>query len=75
MRPEALEVAQRWLQEADTDLPTVEILMASINPPFDSVCFHAQQAAEKLLKALLIAHKIPLPKTHDLALLAKRLPL
>lgn len=74
MRPEALEVAQRWLKKADTDLRTIKILMASANPPFESVCFHAQQAAEKLLKGLLTAYEIPFPKTHDLVVLVKRLP-
>jgi HEPN domain-containing protein len=31
--------------------------------------FHAQQCAEKYLKALLIAHAHPFPRTHDLAAL------
>ena len=30
------------------------------------MCFHAQQCAEKYLKALLIAQGRPFPKTHDL---------
>ncbi|MCV5768109.1 HEPN domain-containing protein, partial [Escherichia coli] len=34
---------------------------------WDDPCFDAQQAAEKALKALLIALGIPFPKTHDLA--------
>jgi HEPN domain-containing protein len=32
----------------------------------DKVCFHCQQASEKALKALLTAHGIRSPKTHDL---------
>jgi len=34
---------------------------------FDTVCFHAQQAAEKVLKAYLLAHGVDFPFTHDLA--------
>jgi HEPN domain-containing protein len=30
------------------------------------VCFHAQQAAEKYLKAFLVSHGIEAEKTHDL---------
>ena len=30
------------------------------------VCFHAQQCAEKYLKAALVAKGSPFPKTHDL---------
>ena len=33
------------------------------------VCFHAQQAAEKCLKALLAFQARPFPKTHDLTVL------
>ena len=32
-----------------------------------SICFHAQQAAEKNLKAYLAATGHPFPKTHDLS--------
>ncbi len=35
-------------------------------PAYDLVGFHAQQAAEKALKALLIKHQVPFGKTHDL---------
>jgi len=30
------------------------------------LCFHAQQAAEKALKAVLAARSVPIEKTHDL---------
>jgi HEPN domain-containing protein len=35
----------------------------------ESLCYHAQQCAEKALKALLIARGIPAPKTHNIGLL------
>ena len=37
-------------------------------------CFHAQQAAEKALKALLVARGTEPPYTHDLGALAALLP-
>ena len=42
--------------------------------PTDTVCFHAQQCAEKYLKALLVWKGIPFPKTHDLSSLIAFLP-
>ena len=34
--------------------------------PTDTICFHAQQAIEKVLKAVLVAHGQNVSKTHDL---------
>ncbi|MCP9449550.1 MAG: HEPN domain-containing protein [Nitrospira sp.] len=61
-----------WLRKADHDLLNIENNLAAKDIPWDTVCFHAQQAAEKLLKAFLVCHGRDLSKTHDLvALLAK----
>ena len=30
-----------------------------------SICFHAQQAVEKYLKAFLVYHDVDFPRTHD----------
>jgi HEPN domain-containing protein len=38
------------------------------------VCFHAQQAAEKAIKSLLVAEQIEFPFNHDLEQLAQLLP-
>ena len=42
-------------------------------PPtlFTAACAHAQQAAEKSLKAVLVLHDLPVPFTHDLAYLRR----
>ncbi|HJT34386.1 MAG TPA: HEPN domain-containing protein [Pirellulales bacterium] len=40
----------------------------------DTVCFHAQQCVEKYLKAVLVLHATPFPKTHDLSVLVALLP-
>ncbi|MFC1573017.1 HEPN domain-containing protein [Candidatus Eisenbacteria bacterium] len=40
----------------------------------EGLCFHAQQAAEKALKAVLIARAIPPPRTHNIGTLLDLLP-
>ncbi|HLN31943.1 MAG TPA: HEPN domain-containing protein [Gemmataceae bacterium] len=39
--------------------------------PYDTACFHAQQAIEKTFKAFLAYHQKPIPRTHDLEELAR----
>jgi len=36
---------------------------------FEDLCFNAQQAAEKAIKAVFVYHQIPYPYIHDLAAL------
>ncbi|RJO68019.1 MAG: HEPN domain-containing protein [Myxococcales bacterium] len=61
-----------WIEKADSDLLNIQNNINGRQVPWDTVCFHAQQAAEKLLKAVLVFHgQIP-PKTHDLLLLQKK---
>src|SRR5687767_11827175 len=56
-----------WVQKAEHDLTAVRVLAAaSTDVPWDIVVFHCQQAAEKYLKALLVAHDHDVPKIHDL---------
>lgn len=44
---------RRWVQKAQNDLLNIENNLAASRTPWDTVCFHAQQAAEKILKAFL----------------------
>jgi HEPN domain-containing protein len=55
---------ENWLQFAFDDLRSAEILLAA--GIFTMVCFHAQQCAEKALKAVLAAHRQPIPRSHNL---------
>ncbi len=65
------ERAQLWVCKAESDLLNIRNNLAAAEVPWDTVCFHAQQAAEKLLKAVLTAHGKTPPRIHDLvALLA-----
>jgi hypothetical protein len=52
-----------WLSKADLDHRTAARLRAE-DEFRDIVAFHAQQAVEKYLKALLTFHQIEFPKTH-----------
>lgn len=61
-----------WVTKAEHDLLNIQNNLAARNVPWDTVCFHAQQAAEKLLKAFLIYQGRDVSRTHDLvALLAQ----
>lgn len=54
-----LSKAANDLVAAEATLPTGRAL--------DTVCFHAQQAVEKCLKAILAVHHIEYPWRHDLS--------
>jgi HEPN domain-containing protein len=61
-----------WIAKAENDLLNVENNLLASRVPWDTVCFHAQQVAEKMLKALLVFRGLAPIRTHDLvALLAK----
>ncbi len=61
-----------WVSKAEHDLLNIRNNLAASDVPWDTVCFHAQQAAEKFLKAFLIYQGRELSRTHDLvALLAQ----
>ena len=62
-----------WVEKAEGDHRTAEREALATPPNYDAVVFHAQQCAEKYLKARLIEAEKSFPKTHDLAALLKLL--
>ena len=60
------QLARDWLAKAATDLLVCEQLLGQGAVFSEAVAFHAQQAAEKSLKALLVARQVEFPKTHDI---------
>ena len=64
----------RWLRYAEEDLVTAEILLRQPDVPPRQACWHAQQSAEKALKAVLIFLDIDFPRTHDLNILRNLVP-
>ena len=61
--------ARLLLRKAQQDEAIVQRLVDDSEITDESVGFHAQQAAEKLLKALLAVQGVDYPRTHDLDLL------
>ena len=61
------EQARTLLEKADQDLFVLDKLLADPASPAEAIGFNAQQAAEKLLKAALVAAGVGYPKTHRLA--------
>lgn len=58
---------QAWLFKAVGDYRTaIREIKSSDRTTYDAVCFHAQQGAEKLIKAALIGKGSNPPKVHDL---------
>jgi HEPN domain-containing protein len=63
-------LAAEWIAKAEGDFATVEReSRARKNPNYDGICFHAQQCAEKYLKARLCDAGIHFEKVHDLNVL------
>jgi HEPN domain-containing protein len=60
------ELVQEWLARAEEDFAVARHLVSQDTPYPSAVGFHAQQAAEKYLKAYLTWQQIEFPKTHDL---------
>ena len=51
-----------------------EILVQNNKVRFETAGFHAQQAVEKALKAVLIHLEMPVPMVHDAGILVAKLP-
>ena len=59
--------AVEWVTKAEGDFATAgRELRARKSPNNDAVCFHAQQCAEKYLKAILQDNEKHIPKIHNL---------
>lgn len=71
--PEVLAVLRHWLRYAGEDLRTAEMLLERSGIPRIS-CFHAQQAAEKSIKAIFVFMQVDFPFTHNLDRLRDLLP-
>ena len=58
-----------WMERAYSDLVLARVAITTPDVLREDACFHAQQCAEKALKALLVRHRIPFPRTHVVELL------
>lgn len=65
MHPDVTE----WLSKAEGDWKAANRLGEDEDALYDAVAFHAQQCAEKYLKAKLVQTNVGFPKTHSLGAL------
>lgn len=70
MSPPEADPAE-WLRRSRADLRVAELSRADPDLPGWTTGFHLQQAAEKALKAVLVARGRAAPRTHDLEQLAE----
>jgi HEPN domain-containing protein len=61
------------MRYAKSDLAVAQGLVTH-DVMLETLCFHAQQAVEKSIKAVLIARGVSFPRTHDLDMLIHLLP-
>lgn len=66
-------LSTEWVSKAEGDFAIVEReSRARKNPSYDGICFHAQQCAEKYIKARLCEAGIHFEKVHDLSALLEQ---
>jgi HEPN domain-containing protein len=66
--------AVRWLAVAEQDLKAVRNNLHGPDPTTEVAAYHCQQAAEKMVKAALVAASVDPPRWHDIDNLVDLLP-
>jgi HEPN domain-containing protein len=70
-----IAVVREWVTKAENDLENAaHTVKMEKGCPTDTVGFHAQQAAEKSIKAVLIHEGVPFPRVHSIERLIDLLP-
>lgn len=64
--PGGLREAQEWVARSERDLQAARNELRATAPLPEISAYHAQQAAEKAMKAFLTARSVPFQFTHDL---------
>lgn len=76
MAREHRQDVRAWLDYAEIDLSAARTLYQYHRPqPYEIICYHCQQAAEKAIKALYIHFDLPggVPRKHDLSFLLNQM--
>lgn len=66
----------QWIKLAEMDYGVAEHLYQTYYPkPYEIICYHCQQTAEKAIKAVIVADgaKGGMPKLHDLSFLLNQI--
>jgi HEPN domain-containing protein len=69
-----VDVVREWLDQVQRDLDAAFSCVHGPRMAPDRGAFHVQQAAEKLAKAALVAHRMRPEKTHEIADVVKEIP-
>ena len=67
---------KNWLDMAEMDYGVADHLFKTYYPkPYEIICYHCQQSAEKILKAIIIAKGSQggIPRSHDLSFLMNQI--
>jgi HEPN domain-containing protein len=56
---------REWLEKAEEDFGFASSVIED-SPYYPQICFHYQQAAEKYLKAFIVANELEFRKSHEL---------
>lgn len=62
-------LAADWMKRAKSDYKIALNIPSESGIYYEDLCYHAQQTAEKALKAVLTCLKTEIPRTHDIELL------
>jgi HEPN domain-containing protein len=74
-RKELEEQVYKWIEIAEEDLLLAKhAFTLQSNIPYRLICYHAQQCAEKYMKAFLVSKFIDFPYTHSIDALTKLAP-
>lgn len=60
------QIVNEWIEKADSDFQFAQESLQTGSKFYHLICFHFQQAAEKYLKAYIVAYELEFKKTHDL---------
>ncbi|MCC6094680.1 MAG: HEPN domain-containing protein [Eubacterium sp.] len=70
------DVLQEWLKYIEQDLSVAKHLYDKFYPkPFEIICYHCEQAAEKAVKMLIVnkGSQGGLPRSHDISFLLNQI--
>ena len=66
------KLTKEWIDKAEDDFIVTNRECRAKKPVYDAVCFHAQQCAEKYMKAILQESGTEFEKIHDLDVLLEK---
>jgi HEPN domain-containing protein len=58
---------KRWMRRVYSNLARARDVSGVPEVLYEDLCFDVQQSVEKAIKAVLLAHNVPFPKTHAIA--------